>query len=181
MPAASAGGGYRVPYEPGEVQWADAHWNKHVYSIRDDCTNFVSYALYYGGHLPWQTKYKTPGTAGIHNDNNWFRNPGLDVSTLSWVFAFHNFVWQEKQGAYFLTYTGDAVPGDLIWANWKGGPGTGISHMGVISVVHGNNPYIDQHTRPRKRIPLWKTGKAYTWQSDNPHLSVWIAIPQERT
>jgi hypothetical protein len=131
---APATGGHGTERVPGSrvnkraaAAWALANVNTAPYMFRDDCTDFVSKALAYGGG--------DPQTVGQSNVNDWFFfmfRFGIRYS-LSWSVAHDLAVHQELIHSYWISYWGDASPGDLIFADWSGSSFAAISHAGIIT------------------------------------------------
>lgn len=128
-----------------------------------------------------------------HDDSYWYRVQAFDGSEWRW---FNSFSWSVAQrlanffygqGSYFRKYISSAVPGDVIFANWRRKddhtPGSGfynIDHVGVITKVNGGNIYITQHTHDRMSESLYRQAGRRSWFAYAPHLQVWIAIPSRK-
>ncbi|TDT95374.1 putative amidase-like protein [Streptomyces sp. 846.5] len=165
----------------GIVNWANNNWNGTSNGFGDDCTDFASRAMHYGGGMP-ENVAPAP-ILQYTNDAYWFQYTywyGLTKTSYSWAGAWHLSDYQYHQGAWFVPYVSWAAAGDLIWPNWSGGGWTGISHTGIVAYNSGSNLYIDQHTNNRYHEPLWKVAGQQTWQGSNPHLSLWVAQPYEK-
>lgn len=160
-------GGYLCTNRDGEVNWALAHWKGSNDGFGDDCTDFTSRALHRGGGLKMDVA-PFPKVEQ-HDDSYWYRVQAFDGSEWRW---FNSFSWSVAQrlanffygqGSYFRKYISSAVPGDVIFANWRRKddhtPGSGfhnIDHVGVITKVNGRNIYITQHTHDRKSESLYR-------------------------
>ncbi|MCG7209449.1 DNRLRE domain-containing protein [Streptomyces arenae] len=175
----SASGGHWANLS-GVVAWANKWYDGTYNGFSDDCTDFASRALHYGGKL----NENTPSVPPAHHsdDHYWFQSHGLFGATTSysWAGAYHQANFQNIEGSYFYSYALDASPGDLIFANWSGGSFSGISHTGVVVKNHGGNLYIDQHSNTRHNEPLLKEGSQKTWASGHPNLHVWIVSPHTK-
>lgn len=167
------------------ANWADKQWNGQTNGFGDDCTDYLSRALHYGGGLSevgWSTQAKTN-----YDDSKWFNDQWRNLHTgatlpawsATWSFADRSATYHHNRGGYFVG-SSIALPGDLIYANWNGSSYSGISHAGIVSMTKGSNVYIDQHTTARYREPLWKvSGNPTTWQGQNPKVHVWVLNPSE--
>jgi hypothetical protein len=184
--AASQSGGTKANLG-GIVSWANSNaTSKNDDGYSDDCTDFASRALHYGGGLPENPPWDPPA---VHtNDAYWFRDSGTfgTTATYSWGGAFNNSDFEFKQGADFLSYQSQAKAGDIIWVDWVGGDWRGCSstthgncmdHTGIIADVTSKNIYIDQHTPNVRNVPLYKVPGETTWYGSDPNLHTWIAIP----
>ena len=144
----------------GAAAWAVRNLHTALAYYGNDCTDFVSQALYYGGGDP----QNSPGGELFQN----IRNPHYWFSTLydrdliasytwrvAWYLADHfklnGSEWLVKSGTTPNRSPGQWARirrGDIIFANWKGSSFSGISHCGVIVNVYGGTPYlrIAQHS-----------------------------------
>lgn len=161
--------------------WALNHVSISNNGFGDDCTDFVSRALFYGGGFP--KKYNGAGFRGKHastsNDKYWFIQDLLGRSwSHSWTVAKDLYQFEKKQGAGFVSPR-NAAPGDIVWVNWTGTSSAGISHAAVITKVTGSNAYVTQHSNARRNEPIWKVKDAISWQKANPHLHAWATQPTE--
>ena len=175
----SSSGGHRANLS-GVVAWANK-WYRGTYNgFSDDCTDFASRAIHYGGKL----NENTPSVPPLHHsdDHYWFQSHGTFGATTSysWAGAYHQANFQSIEGSYFYHYAQDVVPGDLIFANWSGSSASGISHTGVVVKNDGGNIYIDQHSNTRHNEPLYKDGSQKTWSSGHPNLHVWVVYPHTK-
>jgi hypothetical protein len=155
----------------GVASWAHAHATKPFLNndgYGDDCTDFASRALQLGGRdamtiidYPFQNRA---------DNHNWYFLGNLHNASFSWGGAYnladHLFLIKST----FLRYWNQAGPGDIIFANWKGGPFSGISHTGVVVRMSNGVPIIAQHTRDVEE-------SLNAWIKANPHAKVWIAVP----
>jgi hypothetical protein len=166
----------------GVDQWAldNAFGGNNGFKI--DCTDFASRALNKGGHLR-QITAPNPAT-GKGDLRYWYQwRAPFDLFTetsYSWSDAKDLATWFVYQGAHYLRSVFDAHEGDIIFANWKGGPFKGITHTGVITLVTSHNVYITQHTIDRMNEPLNKQkGFDYSWKGKDPEVAVWVVVPAE--
>ncbi|MGC1405227.1 MAG: amidase domain-containing protein, partial [Candidatus Dormiibacterota bacterium] len=164
----------------GIANWANANWNGTNNGFSNDCTDFASRAMHYGGGMP--ENVAVDPLLQKSNDAYWYQYTywyGLTVESYSWAGAYDLANYEAGQGAYFYSYIDQVQPGDIIWANWTGSNASGISHTGVVVANYQGNLYIDQHTYNRYYEPLYKVAGVETWQGDNPNLTVWVAQPYE--
>ncbi len=164
----------------GVVAWANK-WLTGTYNgFSNDCTDFASRAIHYGGGLAENTPSIPP--AHHTDDHYWFQSHGAFGATTSysWSGAYHQADFQHIEGSFFYSYAGVADPGDLIFANWTGSSFTGIDHTGVIVKNDDGNLFIDQHSNTERGIPLYKDGTRKTWSTGHSHLHVWIAEPHTK-
>lgn len=144
------------------ASYADSWWNGRngAYpSFADDCTNFVSQALFAGGQPP-------VGTANdwseIDNDNYWWWDPADGLNTHSWSVAINLYSFLDLSGDGYVaamaggtgTSGSDSISqGDVLFYDWQG---NGISHADIQTVNYGVDPtnhlvesLVDQHTNNR--------------------------------
>jgi hypothetical protein len=169
----------------GAASWADAHWNAGAAgwpTFSDDCTNFVSQALYLGGGY-----HETAYTGSRTDDANWYMNLGSNRWTYSWTVAFDHERFQaihSPGGSYWGTYSGtysgnDSVyAGDELFYDWNSNGS--MDHMS-IQTSYGTDPksgwygdLVDQHTTNRYHA-YWTlqpyNAQASTTSIDEYHLS----------
>ncbi|MFF4985619.1 amidase domain-containing protein [Streptosporangium saharense] len=120
--------------------------NKH-YKIRgNDCTNFVSQAMRYGGLKKRTGWYKS--------DSSWWYT-GLWPNYGSWTWynahrsANH---LSKKRRAVFRRYFNQAVKGDILYFDLNGNGS--IDHAAVVNGVSGNHIWYAQHTRSAWNVHL---------------------------
>jgi Putative amidase domain len=151
----------------GAAKWALANWNG-TYYFGDDCADFVSRALAYGGGDPEKI-----GT-NPSDDHYWYflqYRYGYYYSH-SWSVAEDLAIHLWWRGSSFLRYWNNAVPGDVIFANWNGTNFSGISHVGLVTGMKNGAPLITQHSPSQKNIPL-----SYWLTHGGKNVHVWIASP----
>lgn len=156
----------------GVASWARAHATKPFLKndgYTDDCTDFASRALEIGGRDAMTIigyPFENP-----RDNHNWYFLGNPHNASYSWGGAYnladHLFLIKST----FLRYWDQARPGDIIFANWKGGPFSGISHTGVVIRMSNGVPVIAQHTRD-------VVESLNAWIKANPHAKVWIAVPK---
>lgn len=141
-------------------QWALVP-NSNWYQFSDDCTNFVSQAVFAGG-------FSMKGVGGSRtDDHNWFATQtfGYWTTSNSWAVSanYLNFLnWTYPGGWNWGTqpgYSGSVNSGlqvgDVLFFNW--GQGQGISHVSFQVLVgyytDANSGWVgdevDQHTTNR--------------------------------
>ncbi|TAN32079.1 hypothetical protein EPN29_10165 [bacterium] len=144
----------------GAASWADGHWNADAPgwpTFSDDCTNYVSQALYLGGGYP-----QTANNGSPTDDSYWYMNLGSQTWTYSWTVAFDQERFQAIHypgGYYWGTYSGTYGGNDTIYAgdelfyDWNSDGR--VDHMS-IQVSYGTDPnsgwygdLVDQHTTNR--------------------------------
>ncbi|MFD6230512.1 amidase domain-containing protein [Streptomyces sp. NPDC060232] len=96
----------------------------------NDCTNFVSKAMYYGGGMKMRTGWYT-------KDSVWWRNP-----TFSWV-PKNSYTWAaadnlrkhfDYRQKYYINQTYNLRAGDILLFKWRG-----AARYDHAAVVTGNN------------------------------------------
>jgi Putative amidase domain len=170
---APATGGTGLEHAPrGQIDraaaaaWALANVNTAPNVFRDDCTDFVSEALKSGGG--------DTETVGQSSTKDWFFfmfRFGIRYS-LSWSVAQDLAVHLNLIHSYWIRYWRDAVPGDVIFADWAGSTFAQISHVGIITGMRKGQPLITQHSPSQRNIPL-----QYWLTHGGPDVHVWIAVP----
>ncbi|MGH2442736.1 MAG: amidase domain-containing protein [Chloroflexota bacterium] len=148
--------------------YADIYWNAYNTSFpsyADDCTNFVSQAMSYGGDQQENLNYLP------QDDWAWYMYFDLDWNhTNSWTVAGDNWQWLYNSGRAYLvaSYSGaqytsnhtGAYAGDEIYYAWyyhRNPPDAGIKHMS-IQVNDGYDErgnwtsIVDSHTTNRYHV-----------------------------
>lgn len=154
------------------ASYADQWWNYYnpIWPIMrgDDCTNFVSQALYNGG----DTMVGYPGLS----DSSWWMDSNNGQWTHSWtlssdLYSFLNSGRGALRAIWYppLNYAGDDLgsTGDVLVFDW--GRGQGISHAD-IQVAYGTDPnypsfsgsLVDQHSYPRYH-EIWTLYPTNAW------------------
>ncbi|MER8012438.1 DNRLRE domain-containing protein [Streptomyces sp. NPDC094149] len=140
----------------GTAKWARDHWKDHP-QYGEDCTNFVSKSLYYGGGM--RMKGVGKNKRGV---DNWWRigktaphGVFYYENSYTWTGAdyLHNFLSRHSNG-YINTETKqkEAKVGDVVFFNW-GGKGV-WDHAGVITKMANGKAYVSAHTGARLNKPL---------------------------
>ena len=154
----------------------------------EDCTDFVSRALRFGGGFPeiWSGNrygdysdkdswYQFHGSFMTKTAYNWAGEPNLARYEKRYGGASIFYKYGRKQGS-----VNSAIgSGALIFASHlHGGRFANIYHVGMVTKVSGDNLYITQHSTDFKNRPLWaSTGSS--WFNDNHHylVKVYVANP----
>ena len=172
-PATGGQGRERVPgssvNERAAAAWALANLYTAPEYFGDDCTDFVSQALLFGGGD------RETGGWPPTNDQYWylaFGPRGGFWYTHSWSVAHDLAVHLELIHSYWIRYWRDASPGDVIFADWSGSSFAGISHVGVITEMRNGQPLITQHTPSQRNVSL-----NYWLTRGGRDVHVWIAVP----
>lgn len=130
----------------------------NCYDCWNDCTNFVSQALKYGG----KTEMNDPYFAS--DQWQWYYRDWPKPSN-SWGGA-HNFYNHWKHWATLAKYDIDLVVGDVVNADFSGDGH--IDHTAIVTLVSNGNLYVTQHTSDKKDAPLsaWFSSgyKVYGWK-----------------
>ncbi|SEG85555.1 Fibronectin type III domain-containing protein [Actinacidiphila yanglinensis] len=167
---------------PLVAAWAKK-WYKGTYNrFGDDCTDFVSRALFYGGHFPKRFDRGADGeTYMTSNDKYWFFRDyyGMRTWSHSWSIARDLYQFEKKQYASFVDPR-HAHPGDIVFVDWQGSNSKSIDHAAVITSMHGTNPYVTQHSITRINEPIYKVPDHLSWQKGHPSMHVWAAQPSEQ-
>ncbi len=155
----------------GAASWALGRWNGTNNGYGDDCTDFVSRAIHFGGGD--QEDYGWTAPENYRDDHYWYRSTwyGVTVATYSWAGAYHFADHLVLRGNYKRMYWSYSTPGDVIFANWSGSSFKGISHTGIITKMSNGWPMITQHTNDKKNEPLWD------WLNSGSNVNVWVFIP----
>lgn len=172
----------------GAANWAKANaYGGNPYGYGDDCTDFVSRAMHFGGGMPFIGDATAP--VNHTDDGSWYiRQFGSRwVGTYSWGAAAHlyDFLVQKRfgngVGSGREVGLDQAKPGDVIFVNW--GPGgrdtpagnpagtAGIDHAGMIVGNPGragnDDVQIAQHTSD-------KIENLSDWRKTNPNMQIWV-------
>lgn len=171
----------------GVTSWANANYKGGDSGFDNDCTDFVSRALLFGGHLQFQKDPDTYLTYRQFKDPiNWFdsKNGGeyggsgrMSTWTASWSFASYNYQFAVDNAAKFYSTTHTLLNGEIIWIDENprqdGGSPDDIDHAGVVTHVVGNNFWVTQHSKDES-VPFYKLLKRY-WREGIRHIKIWRA------
>ena len=137
-------------------------YNPTYIAFSNDCTNFASQALRYGG---WGFSY-------IGNDSQiWYYianpNPHLVVNSRSWsvVNGLYSFAITSGRASLDTHSVWDAVPGDILMVDWNGGSAPVDHTMLVTDRTYGSggNIYLSYHTTNRRDFPLFAPYPGAPW------------------
>jgi hypothetical protein len=141
------------------LDWANGANDKEFPSEGDDCTNFVSQALYKGG---WPRVATDWWHRGDNSKWDFFKGRFLDWASYTWAGAanLNQFV-QISDRVDTLYNIWDATLGDLLFTDWdpNNTPDGQIDHVMIVTGVdteHGV-PFISQHTPAHRNISLIET------------------------
>lgn len=136
----------------GISNWAKSHWNSPS-DFSQDCTNFTSKALHYGGKM--RMKGYLQGEKSIHN---WYRAMPTRYANAKWS---HTWTVANKQVLFLLEHSNGswlgqnqaaAKPGDMVYFDWRS---EGLfDHAGVITKVQNGKAYVTAHNNNRLNKPL---------------------------
>jgi hypothetical protein len=139
----------------GISNWARANWNSQ-HEVSQDCTNFTSKALNYGGKM--RMKGVGKNEKSIHN---WWRKFHYNDKWGGYWTWSHTWTVANKQVLFFLEHSNGkwlgenqaaAKKGDIVFFDWNG---KGIyDHAGVITKVKNGKAYVTAHNRNRLDKPL---------------------------
>ena len=155
----------------GAAKWAYRNINASYDGFGDDCTDFVSRALVNGGNDAMTVERPTPQYT---TDNKywflvWFR--AADVWSDSWSVARDLYYHLLDRGSHTISPK-NAIPGEIIFANWNGNKPSGIDHAGIITGMKNGVPQITQHS------PSQHTTLTYWLKTGGSDVHVWILEPK---
>ncbi len=165
------------------ASWADYYYNRRADYFSDDCTNFVSFALYAGGGQRMVHRQFSNSS----NDHWWYavgapRNI-VEYWSHSWAVARDLATFFKNNRAHFMEFgrrpsrMTDVRPGMIVFAALSGGGFSRIDHSGVVVKVLNRDVMIAQHSVDVIE-PLWRTAHDRGWFGKSPHLQhVWIGDP----
>jgi Putative amidase domain len=118
------------------ANWARAHIRNTGWDYGEDCTNFMSKVMHYGGGA--QTIGHWLYDIGDHS--KWFTGPVHDSDT--WYSAaanFDHFAYKRNRIGWHWSIGAIAV-GDIMWWNDdnSGGDGGGVDHMSIVTYKNYN-------------------------------------------
>jgi hypothetical protein len=166
----------------GTARWALA--NVHAVGNNgfndDDCTDFASRAMHFGGLLQEDVPFSP--LLQHTDDRYWFRvlDGFFTENSYSWGGAKHlahhfhliksHWLVNAQSLRNSLTVPTSVKPGDIIFANWTGAAFNGISHTGIITSINNGVPMITQHSNDL-------TESLSFWHQKNPGAFVWVVQP----
>ncbi|WP_380281446.1 DNRLRE domain-containing protein [Kitasatospora purpeofusca] len=143
QPAQPATGAVQAGYNyNGTADWARRNVNIG-WDFPQDCTNFVSKALYYGGGMRTRYGFKTFDSAWWTNDYwmfGWHKN-----RSYTWAGAanLHRHLLNHRYSTW-LRWTSEARPGDVVFFKWR--KESRINHAAIV-VSWGSRMELRQHGR----------------------------------
>ncbi|MFE7187718.1 amidase domain-containing protein [Streptomyces erythrochromogenes] len=124
----------------GTASWAYNNAGRiHKEYGSNDCTNFVSKAMYHGGRMKMRTGWYS-------SDKVWWRNP-----TFSWV-PKNSYTWSAAENLrrhfdyrqkYYITQTYNLRPGDILLFKWRNA--ARYDHAAVVTANNQGAVRIAQH------------------------------------
>lgn len=147
----------------------------------DDCTDFVSRAMHFGGGLTEVVPARSQWASHDSNRSKWY-DVGLQPKSRTNIFSWGHYyskTWSVAPWsyAYQISRGGRPVarsavrPGDIAYVNFYGSSASGIDHAAIVTQVHGTNPYVAQQSSPHQAEPIWKAGSTQSWQSGNAKMT----------
>lgn len=122
-----------------------SNYNTQYRKYSNDCTNFTSQALRYGG-WPYDKDGSRTG------NYTWYYGSFTSTTSYSWAGA-HNFLYffhQSRRG-YFASYFQDLVRGDILQADFGPSPNGSIDHTMIVTKKDANGTiYLTYHTTNTK-------------------------------
>ncbi|MDN3293386.1 amidase domain-containing protein [Streptomyces ficellus] len=168
---------YAAQYTPyaainasGTAKWARDHWNDRP-EYSQDCTNYVSKALYHGGGMRMKGVNKDKRSA-----DNWGRLKHASpphsgggfhyTNSHSWTVAdtMRLFLTRHSDGLVNTeTKQQYAKVGDVVLLNWAGKGG--YDHAGVITKMANGKAYVSAHNNNRlnQRLDTYVNSQRGTW------------------
>ncbi|MEU6226601.1 DNRLRE domain-containing protein [Streptomyces sp. NPDC047042] len=148
----------------GAATWAVTNWNSKA-MYKQDCTNFVSRAIHFGGGV----KMKNTGSKPERLES-WWRKPnpydlGKDES-ITWVNAAYLKGFTQVYMLSSKRNTSNAFTGDIIFYDWENDGK--INHTSIISKISNGKIYVTQHNKNYKYRSLAAQRKA------EPKMKIWI-------
>lgn len=145
MPPARAQGAYdreaAADYARAFALTRNPEYNFYGTGDGEDCTNFVSQALLFGG---WA---QVPGSLFDRNNTNvWWYNDWFQLASHTWIGAphFHDFLGQTGR-AQLVMHLRDLDVGDVIQMQWPGN--TALTHTVIVTHREPDGTlYVSQHS-----------------------------------
>ncbi|WP_317619827.1 amidase domain-containing protein [Nonomuraea phyllanthi] len=149
------------------VQWALRHYLDDPL-FGNDCTNFVSRALHYGGGAAMDTNGTNPTEADRRDPSQWFQsrnnvtwyNSWAIRAATSWSWSgansfFQHFMSRERRATWVTSWQNLRVGDILLWDFTGGNPDFG--HVAIVSRVTSNSwkgVQYAQHSDPYNYRPM---------------------------
>ncbi|MDQ1563535.1 MAG: hypothetical protein QOI14_486 [Actinomycetota bacterium] len=175
----------------GVAKWAVANatwggWNPLF--VGNDCTDFVSRALHFGGGL--SEIAPAPGQQTNHDNNRsyWYLDERVQLSSRvvgstirptyskTWSEAPWSFDYQQARGGKVVSRSAVQV-GDIAYVNLSGFSQKGIDHAGIVTRVTATNIYVAQQSTPNSFVPVFDTPVQASWQSVYPKMTPFFVDP----
>jgi hypothetical protein len=178
-----ASSGYVNVNYGGIASWANNNaYNSNNNGYPEDCTDFVSRAMYYGGgmHMIF------PSGVLPHIDSNshdWYHagNSLAPRYSKSWSLATDGLKFVLGQGSAVSHSRSGMGVGDVVFVNWSGdSSGRSVDHAGVIVRITSKNVYIAQHDGNQiDTLENVNGSTVHSWHGKNPHEYLWVTRPVE--
>jgi hypothetical protein len=152
-------------YSPSAAtNYAYTYWSNYNSSWRtygNDCTNFVSQAVYTGGWPYDETGSRTAS-------DTWYYGMFTATTSYSWAGAHNFYQFTNQSGrAFIATYFSDMLPGDVLQADWGPTPDGTVNHTMIVTYKSpGGTIYLTYHTnntRDRSIDDLLATNPGTNW------------------
>jgi hypothetical protein len=136
------------------VAWAYTHYND-AWQYNPDCTAWASRALHEGGQIAYISGF-------YQNDHYWWRQTtfGITTQTYSYAGAQHLANFLGYNSGSWLSFTYQAVPGDIIFYQYPGY--SSINHTAVVTMTNSS------------------TGQLWMTQSDDNYKNTSLTDQQAR-
>ncbi|MFF1710861.1 amidase domain-containing protein [Streptomyces sp. NPDC058268] len=126
------------------VAYANKYWNNHNDDYRsygNDCTNFISQAMYAGG---WGPK----GGALYQRTSNkyWFYGPTKFLTSYTWAGAenWYFFAKKHSKRTKALNNVWKLLKSDVLQADWD--RNNNINHTMIVTKKYRGTPYLTYHS-----------------------------------
>ena len=131
------------------VAYANKYWNNYnpaYIPSEQDCTNFISQALFAGGWTKVTGLYNTDGAW-------WYTGNALLPKSYAWATAqnFYNFAVKESKRSKVHASVYDLLPGQVLQYDVTA---TGMNHTMVVTKVVDGAPYLTYHTSDNHNKPF---------------------------
>lgn len=151
----------------------------------DDCTDFVSRALHFGGGLREVTPTPRLWKNKDDNRNLWYefgiaRRPTDGkwdhYYSQTWSVAPWSAQYQASRGGRWVPVAQAAV-GDIVYANFEGTGSSHIDHAAIVTAVYGGNIYVAQQSNPQMMEPIKRVAMGPSWQGSSAKVQWWVMDP----
>jgi hypothetical protein len=166
----------------GVARWAVANsnwggWNPLF--VKNDCTDFVSRALHFGGGLGEVAPARSQQSSHDNKSNYWYfeEQPQLTHTySKTWSEAPWSYRYQVGRGGKPVARASVAV-GDIAYVNLHGDSQAGIDHAGIVTEVTPTNIYVAQQSSPNSYVPVFDAQGRASWQSVFPKMTPFFVDP----